>query len=1159
MQFDVLDFSRLSNAELERLFRQDPKNIDLLGALRAELKKRDDEQAVDLYFTVFNAHRAIQRASGQPSQRSNVTTTTPKPARSSAWGWLQALLAARGLQKPDGRPLYRYRISDAEYDTAKHLIRTLVAGGGLSRESGAGAIFVAYCAEWFRRESNSTFLKWDDPAPDLFSNVHYQTKQRLAEAGLDYWKRPLRKSDTAREFLVTVALEGGVPVRVLRDGSGGWLKDYTRAVMRRAVAWRAEGRNEIDEIAEEERWRMRKSYSHDDFVALCSELAYQLIQLRRIAEAEGTAGVRNTALLDARRPGWRDDLPLYVAAEDEAFASELLGRLIDEKLEGLTTEGVEARRFLVRKDGEWRPALQILADGEIHAAKLPGLSSQARTRAIPAGDLAKFVVGELAILEPPAVEKRRFRLRPLARLTRLLTDFPFSSPASVVLASPAAPPKSWVWPGGGSLRSDVLTFREDEGATPEQPLLRYLGGGSVSSPLKTLWSLVPDGWTVQPIEPQDPAPEIQPVPSAGCKLIRVTRPVYLRGPEADQPRFRIEPDKEGRTEELEITPPIGLGVELADERWEAAASPTRVRICGDGRQARDPAVGELFARAPGAPWKPVGSRLSQVGPLELSWRDAATNVQLDRRRLVLLPPGAKIFGEVTGGAEAIVRREGLDGWHLAIRDPRCESAAASTVEMVVRFVGRPVWRVAATLKPPQGPAFDIVIPIAARDAVIALADGTVVAPGRHLDAGSLRGAVALSPVRKRLSISLKGSRAAGLVVAVEGELPLGVARAAIDEMLATTPSQDDFVELEFVGECGAPIRVSRYREAPLKPEGDLIRRAPSHRLCGVAVARMILDPRHEHALEEIGAGEWRIPDRCSGSCLVYLRDGPEVVSRPIVVDQPRENRAPAGDLQAALLQKDFEARQTAILACLKKIGRDPADGASLRLLLDMAIRLNGLPPSALDALKLAPRAPAALIQILLNAGDASDRGAIWSLQNELPFLWLALPLRAWRHAIAAAAEFQFKTYEEFFGPQKAQFEADAFIYGLRDELLVLEPALQTVFEILGVTGTADQPTLAQLTAAYVTSQHDQPDEPINDLARELTAAGVPIPSEIIGKSHSQLAGLFAPVLLAASTCGLCKLQGEHALLVRRTLRADPGFVTGAWSRLVPQFQKATTL
>ena len=58
--------------------------------------------------------------------------------------------------------------------------------------------------------------------------------------------------------------------------------------------------------------------------------------MRRKAEAESASGVRNSALLDATHQSWRDELPIYVPAKDEALVAELLTGLLDERMTGLS-------------------------------------------------------------------------------------------------------------------------------------------------------------------------------------------------------------------------------------------------------------------------------------------------------------------------------------------------------------------------------------------------------------------------------------------------------------------------------------------------------------------------------------------------------------------------------------------------------------------------------------------------------------------------------------------------------------------------------------------------------------------------------------------------------------------------------------------------------
>lgn len=1140
------DLSLLNDGQLAGMFQRRSDDRAFLDALNEELKQRNSDTANDLHMKVVMARRALART--QPS--AHPRQAAPPPA--SPHGWLHAFLGARRLPRPDGRPFYRYRMADSEYERAKTILRHLASSGGLGNpDTRAGALFVAYCAEWFRRESGSTFLRWDDPAPDLFPSVPYASKQALTTSGLAYWRRPLRRSTYAREFLLTVALEGGFPVRILAEGARGWLKEYLRAIMRRAIAWRVNTPEEILAIAEEERGRMRKSYQHDDFVALCSELVASLLELRRKAEAESAGGVRNSALLGARNPGWRDVLPIYVPAEDEALVAELLTGLLDDKMSGLSTEGVEVRRYLVRCNGEWHPALQLLADGEIPPARLPGLPATSRARAIATGELADHLAGQVALFEPPLGEQRRWRVRPYMRSGRLLTDFPFASPVTATVSSPDASPYPWTWPRGDALRSDVLVFEPEEWSTQDEPLLRFFRAGSVTSPAKALYALVPEAWAIEPAV-DGAVMDIEDVPALGRKLVRLATAAYFHSGEDDAVRFRVEPDADERDHELELPALVPSGFALADDRWELIASPARP-VIHEAKKQRAPRAGELFVRRPGGKWTPLAGPLRGAGLMELSWRDPAANIQIEKRQLALVPGDARIRGTMTNALTGSIRLEGMPGWTATVRDTACAVDATDAEGLTVRFSGRPLYRLPMTLRPPAGQSFDVIIPLVGRDAVIALADGAILTPSRQIDISALRGAVAVSPRKTILHLGAKGAKSGGIKTIVDGELPLGILRGAIDETLATLPNQDDLVEIEFIGDSRPPIRISRYRHEQLTREGDTVRwQSPSSDTGAAPVARMIVDPRHEHALEPIEGSVWRLPGRCEGPCLVYLRDGVDVVSRPVPVVQPGFPNIHAGSLILALAMLDYEERQRAILDALSQIGRGEAGADQFVWLRDAATNLNGLPASAFDALKLLPSSPEALIHLLLSARDAGERSIIWALQNELPFLWLALPLRAWRSAMDSQCTALTTALEAALGKEKALNEALAWLRGVCGELTALEPALETVFAAAGlpIAQPALIPSLRDLTSAYIRDQYQRGGDAPNDLGARLASAGLALPPEIATKSHADFAGLLAPVLLAASAREKLMLDREQALIARRALREDPAYVSGAWPHLL---------
>jgi hypothetical protein len=1138
----LTDLSQLGDKRLAEIFEQQGDDPDVLEALNDELKKRDSDEASELHLEVAKARRS--------KSTPVVTDALTRRSRNSAGDWIWTFLNARRLAEPDQRPLYRYRMTDVEYEDAKGILRQLAATGRLANpDRHSGAMFVSFGAEWFRRESNSTFHRWDDLAPDIFPWLAYPNKQQLTLLGLEFWRRELRRSPHGREFLLTLALEGGFPVRILAEGERGWLKDYLRTMMRRAISTKASTGDELLRIAEEERGCMRKSYQRDEFVALCSELAESLLRLRQIAENESAPGVRNTLILDAKCPGWREELPIYLPAEDEALAAELLTGLLNERMSGPTTHGVEVRRYLVMRDGEWLPAVQILADGEIQESKLPELSGQSRARVIPVGELGNHLTGELALMEPPVGEPRLWRVRPFARTGKLLTGFPFSAPVNTAVTSPDHAPCHWTWPRGEALRSDILVFQQDEGSTPQEALLRFVRAGSVSSPAKTLYALVPAEWMVEP-STENAVTETQLISSLGRRLVCVAGTTYFSSGDFESSRFRVEPDTVGVDRELEISSVTAAEIDLTDDRWELVPTPAYVRIREQGRQPRPPVSGELFVRPPGGKWRALSGPLQGGGLVELSWRDPTANFQIEKRLLALVPGGARITGVLKDAVSGELRLEGLAGWSASLRDAACivEQTDASTLWF--RFAGRPIYRVPMRLRPPAGPSLEVVVSLVGRDAAVALANGSLVTPGSRIDVSSLRGAVAISPHRKVIHLAPKGAKSIGLRTDVDGELPLGILRSSIDETLATLPGQDDLVELEFIGDNRPPVRISRYRLDKLTIEAGIVRYSPPTNSPGaVPVAKMILDPRREHALESEGDGRWRIPDDCKGLCIVYLRDGVDVVSRPVPIMRLGLPAMYAGDLVSTLTIADFNVRQREMAAALSRVQNK---GDDLTWLLDAATNLNGLPPSAFDALKLLPSNPEVLVCLLLNARDAEEQGALWSLQNELPFLWLGLPLSAWQSALQNDYISFAQALKDVFGPEKAAGEAVARLRRLRDELTELEPGLEKIFGLAGLSGAnlMETASLHDLTNGYIVSQSNRGDEPQNDYANRLRSRGLRLPGEIETKSHADFAGLFAPVLLAVSARGRISLDREMALLARRTLREDPAYVSNAWRRLV---------
>jgi hypothetical protein len=94
------------------------------------------------------------------------------------------------------------------------------------------------------------------------------------------------------------------------------------------------------------------------------------------------------------------------------------------------------------------------------------------------------------------------------------------------------------------------------------------------------------------------------------------------------------------------------------------------------------------------------------------------------------------------------------------------------------------------------------------------------------------------------------------------------------------------------------------------------------------------------------------------------------------------------------------------------------------------------------------------------------------------------------------------------------------------------------------------PSLNTLVSEYIKAQLDRQRDDHNELAKTLLARRIAVPQEILTKTHGAFAGLFAPVLLAASARGKLRISNEEALLIRRVLREDPAYVSAAWMHMI---------
>ncbi|WP_210335627.1 STY4851/ECs_5259 family protein [Ensifer sp. ENS11] len=1115
-------------------FERSRGNLSRLAEISEVLKARETDAALELHWQVVAELRKLRK-----------TMPVSKPS-DPVVRWLSTYLFKRALKAPDGRQLHRYRMTDTEYLEAQELLRTSKAR--ILREDGsAAALFVVFCAEWFRRESTTLFLKWDALNLDVLTNVPHDVRRHLSEQGLKYWKRPLLRFDGGREFLLSLAVEGGISAHVIADGGSSWLSDYLRNIMRFSLM--DANADHVKGFAHDMSWMVRKSYRQEGFVDLCTELVLTLVDWRRTVET-APAGVDPVAFLDAQSPEWKSTLPIFIPTNDEQIARRLLGGLLVEKAEaGTAGSGVGAERYLVLDGDVWRPALLLKARGDIPAGKLPCVSSKGRWKAGPSGKLADFLPSQVALFEPPTEFEKTWRVRPTTPLDRVLVGFEFNQ-GVVVNLSCGSEVQSFAWPGGSPVVAKIMAFVADGSGDQTAPRrLRLAKTGSASLPAPTVYVLAPADWIATTEEGTAVA---ETWPAAGKTVVHVvTGTTYFQKPDASiGERYRIEAGKDERQESLALSAADTSLLQPADE-IEIFEGLVTIEISSQTgvRQIRP---NEVLIRQPGGSWTPVKERrLSRLGVFDISWRDPIADIQLERRRIAIVPVGARLHGRMTSATEAQIIQENFDGWSIGLGSGDIAARNVRDGEYRLSFAGRPRYRVEAVLRAPEGQPFKVSVPIKSRLASVISSDGEIVQPGQEIDVTVLRGAIAESSSKATLTLTPRNERSSSLQFSFTGEIPLSVLKPVVEELMARISDQDAVLDMDFIGDARTSIRLKRYRYPSLRYRDGLVvldRTLPSD-----PVVRMILRPTEEHALNSHGDGTFALPHFCEGPCLIYVRDGPDVVSRPLLVILPA-SEANGSVLRTALFSPDTKSRTTAFTEALAEFEAGTLAAEDVKYLLDLASNLNGLPAAAFDVLKVMARRPQSLLRLLFKAKDDAQRQAIWGLQDQLPFLWLALPSKAWRDTLVSERD-EFERALSFVSlpPEKLVELLAGHFQSLRIALLSIEPALTAV---LDATRAQLQPALDIVLMEYVRDQHLYDDEAAdrkvgrNPVLELLSQSSIRLPVEFDNHSVAEFEGIAVPAFLAAAATGKIASSSLSDIVVRRTLREHGRYISFAYPHLL---------
>lgn len=1051
----------------------------------------------------------------------------PATARPVSPGASHAFAANYGLPVPDGRWLYAYRLeTDAFARLQRDLARMTPAA---LEQSYAPGLFVLWASEWFRRCYEGNGHRWQDLAGALGFAEDQALFRRLTAAGLRCWGRDLHRSGENTEYLGSLAREGGFPAMAVRDGGNGWAGATLAAIIAPLLAKPASDADAefARTLAQSQQHRVPKLFQDEDFVDLCADLACAIVALRREADGPAAAaGLPTVAWLELNAPGWQGRLPLNTS---DRAAEAMLERLM--RVEPLQGAAVSVGRFLERTAQGWREAAALLIDGMLDSGVTQPLDSAfGRLRAFSAGELARYVPGELAMLEAPGEGEKYWTARS-TRSGRGRHAVPFGTAIELDLRSGDQRVARIALAGGKPRRGSLIVTTVEEGEAVAPSLLRVVGSGSGHYRAPIVVVQAPSDWTVLAVG--DESATSLGAGAGDTQLWLVAGGAFFIDPTGD--RFRILCGQaDDQLNRIELLGRHAPWAETSGDIDLYLGAPIP-RIGPNGR---------LFVRAIGARgWTPAPQPLP-IGHYELGWR--RDDVLLDRRRIAVVPAEC----DLRRSGPLNQRRYDLVGFGTCQLAP--DDAAPVRVIDAGTWVQRPTSQPAhwfgARLSWPGAPDLHVRInhPTAA---AIARWSGEHLLGNAHFTLFDLPDLVAVSEGRMRLTAELneRGRKIAEMLWEFDGELPMSSIAADLASLLLPA-SIDAELRLEMLDGLGAQWRVRQFpyelkieQDAAFVPRGLV---AEDAMLAGRALARpeqernfgaysLLTDSNHRPATLPPLDGSW----------LIYVRSSEQVLTRPRFVTGAAAPVAQNAVGNAMLLPQGSGLTMALDSLLTAAEQDDPAGAAVIRDLLTLVGSLQGLPPLTFHIFERLAQRHGVLARMALSA-TAAQRGGVMSLSDALPFAWCAISHADWQAAQGAAFA-RLLEQLSMLGAEAPRYAKDALDETVR-QIVEHEPLLTAILQ------PGSSHALPDIAQSFLNRAIDR--IPPTHGSRYRKSLDTQLPGYFLRLPDHALETLDAPCAAAAAASGIWKPGVEDIRHIKTVARNFPTYFAEAFAAAYQEFE-----
>ncbi|MGF1736519.1 STY4851/ECs_5259 family protein [Photobacterium satsumensis] len=244
------------------------------------------------------------------------------------------ILASRQLKHVNGAPLYSYKLTRDEYESLQTALidslrsQDIACHVPVSMSSEWAGAFVMYAAEWWRKEFNGGHWSWEP----IFSSLNISDdaitagqRNKLIAAGFRFWRRPILSNGQGRMFLGSVAVEGGLPLKLITDPNSK-LAHYFELVIKDFGKFTLSNPNAAA-IAEAHDHCIAASFRTEAVYSVVGKIAQAIYKLTdQYGLDEQHDPMR---FLDAVAPNWPEQLPLNI---DHEVAKGLLNSALGQAI-----------------------------------------------------------------------------------------------------------------------------------------------------------------------------------------------------------------------------------------------------------------------------------------------------------------------------------------------------------------------------------------------------------------------------------------------------------------------------------------------------------------------------------------------------------------------------------------------------------------------------------------------------------------------------------------------------------------------------------------------------------------------------------------------------------------------------------------------------------